>query len=455
VYGIGNGAALPVTRAGAALSSAAMLPALAKLAVSLVPSAASQAPADWPQFGGPNGNNRVGSLATDFAWGAEGPKVLWRAPTGPGFGGVAVQGGEVFLFDCELGESELLRVFDLESGAEKWSTAYEAKGRVAFPGSRCVPAVTADAVYASGAFGHVTCFDRETHEIRWQEHMQETYGGEDPGFGFSSSPIVVDDLVVFSALGAEVGLVAFDLASGEERWVTEGVGFSHSTPVRMTLLGEPQLVILGTGDTPTGLDEAAPMSITSIDPRDGARKWQHVVTLSRLPIPGPLQIDEQRFFLTGGYRSGSKLLRIAKQGDGYAFEELFTCERGAQTHFPLLHGEHLYLLANENWNERPVSRRSEGGLVCLGLDGKERWRTGDAPYFGRGNALLAGDHLLIQDGYDGTLRVVQASPEGYRPVAEARLFEGGSRDGQMWAPMALSGERLLLRSQEELVCVQL
>jgi hypothetical protein len=40
-------------------------------------------------------------------------------------------------------------------------------------------------------------------------------------------------------------------------------------------------------------------------------------------------------------------------------------------------------------------------------------------------------------------------------VADARLFESTSRDGQMWAPMALAGGRLLLRSQEELVCVRL
>lgn len=435
-----------------ALSSAAMPLALVSLVATLVPSPALQ---DWPQFGGPNGDNRVARLATDFAWGEAGPKVLWRVPTGPGFGGAAVQGGEVFLFDCVLGESDVLRVFDLETGAEKWSVSYEAPGRVGFPGSRCVPAVTADAVYASGPFGHVTCFDRETHEIRWQDHVQETYGGEDPGFGFSSSPILVDDLVVFSALGAEVGLVAFDRASGEERWVTEGVGFSHSTPVRMSLLGEPQLVVLATADPATGQDLAAPMSLTSFDPRDGSRKWRHELTLTRLPVPGPVQIDAERFFLTGGYRSGSKLMRIAKKGGEYAFEELFACERGSQTHYPLLHGEHLYLLANENWNERPAARQAEGGLVCLGLDGKERWRTGAAPYFGRGSALLAGDHLLIQDGFDGTLRVVQASPEGYRQVAEAKLFATAARDGQMWAPMALSGERLLLRSQEELVCVRL
>jgi hypothetical protein len=124
-------------------------------------------------------------------------------------------------------------------------------------------------------------------------------------------------------------------------------------------------------------------------------------------------------------------------------------------HLPLLFEGHLYLLVNENWNQ-PRNNRKEGGLLCLALDGRERWRTGDSPYFGLGNALLAGDRLLVQDGFDGTLRVVRASPEGYRLEAEARLFaENGTRDGQMWAPMALAGRHLLMRSQEELLCVEL
>lgn len=410
---------------------------------------------DWPQFGGPNGDHCAAALDTKFAWGEAGPEVLWRTATGPGFSGAAVQGGEVFLLDCELGESDILRVFDLASGAEKWRCAYDAPGRVSFPGPRCVPTVTADAVYTSGPLGNVTCFDRATHQIRWEEHLAETYGGEDPGFGFSSSPLVVDELVIFSALGEDVGLVALDRKTGAERWVSEGVGLSHSTPALLTLLGEPQLVVLTTETQPTGFDEAAPMTIVSIDPGDGSTNWRHDMTLTRLPIPRALQVDERRLFVTGGYRGGSTLLSIERKDGKVTLAELFHSQRGAQVHAPLRRGEHLYVLANENANE-PRNKRDEGGLMCLGLDGKERWRTGADPYIGLGSALLAGEHLLIQDGYDGTLRVVRASPERYELVAEARLFaENGARNGQMWAPMALAGKRLILRSQEELVCVEL
>lgn len=425
-----------------------MLPLLATLALSLHPQ-------DWPQLGGPNGDNRAPATGSRYDWSEGGPVVLWRTGTGPGFGGPAVQGSEAFLLDCELGESEFLRVFDLATGVETWSGGYEAKGRVGFPGSRCVPAVTADAVYTSGTFGHATCYDRAKREIRWAQHLVEVYGGEDPGFGFSCSPLVVGDVVVFSALGSEVGLVALDRATGEERWVSEGIGLSHSSPALLDLHGEEQLVILTTAAQPSGFDQAAPMTITSIDPEDGRVKWRHDLTLTRLPIPHAVQVDAERLFLTGGYRGGSTLLRVQRKDAEYAFEELFHVERGAQVHLPLLHAEHLFLIVNENWND-PRNKRSEGGLMCLGLDGKERWRTGAEPYFGRGSALLAGEHLLVQDGFDGTLRVVRASAAAFEPVAEARLFPASDeRDGQMWAPMALSGSRLLLRSQEELLCVQL
>ena len=57
---------------------------------------------------------------------------------------------------------------------------------------------------------------------------------------------------------------------------------------------------------------------------------------------------------------------------------------------------------------------------------------------------------------DGILRVVKASPEGYELVAEADVFAfDDDRDQKAWAPMALAGKRLLMRSQEELICVEL
>jgi outer membrane protein assembly factor BamB len=425
------------------------------LACALVPLSLRSASEDWPQFLGPERSGDAGAVELSFDWPESGPAVAWRAGIGPGFGGVAVQGGEVFLFDRVDHERDVLRVFSLETGAELWSAGYAVPGRLQFPGSRTVPAVVETRVVTCGGFGHVAVFDRETKALDWIVDLEEAYAGEQPMFGWSAAPLVHEGLVIVPALAKEAGLVAFELETGAELWKSEAVGHSHSTPTLVELLGKKQVLFLSTIEQATGEDASSPMAITSFDPANGKTLWRHTLTLTRLPIPGPLAVDGERIFLTGGYDGGSTLLRISRDGTEYAFEELFHIARGAQVHRPLLYGGHLYLLANENKNHEG-SRRKDGGLLCLALDGKELWRTGDEPFFGRGSAILAGEHLLIQDGFDGTLRVVRASPEGYAQVAEAQVFsQSRDRDRQMWAPMALAGNRLLMRSQEELVCVQL
>jgi outer membrane protein assembly factor BamB len=409
---------------------------------------------DWPRFQGPNRNGKVAAVPSDYDWGEDGPGVVWMGEVEAGYGGVSVKDGEVFLLDRDAG-GDILRVLDLETGEEKWSTGYEAPGRVNFPGSRSVPTVEEEYVYTLGVFGHVTCFDREDGAIAWQTDMTEVYGGEQPVFGWSGSPLVYDGTVVMTPLGRDIGLVGVDAETGEELWVTESVGYSHSSPVLLHLLGETQLVFLSNANSGSGQDQAAPTIISAFDPEDGTPLWQTETMLTRLPIPGPVQVDDERFFLTGGYRAGSTMMKITKDGGDYAFEELFHIDRGAQVHLPILHDEHLFVIVNENWNDQR-SRRKEGGLLCLDLDGEEVWRTADDPYLGRGNLLLAGDNLLIQDGYSGTLRVVPATSAGYAPIAEVNVFGvEDERDHNMWAPMALAGNYLLLRSQEELLCLEL
>ncbi len=417
---------------------------------------AQQGPDNWGEFLGPNRTGSVDASGLNFKWGEDGPETAWVVPIGSGYGGPAIRDDEIYLLDRKVGSEDILRVLELETGDELWRVSWEANGRLIFPGSRTVPNVQKDKVYVSTGFGQVRCIDRKSHEIEWHIDMVELYGGEQPMFGWSNSPLVIGDLVIVTPLGPDIGLVALDRFEGEEVWVTETVGYSHSTPKFLDLHGDPQILFCSTEAKGSGRDSSAPMWVSSFDPEEGELIWRHETTLTRLPIPGPIQIDDERIFITGGYRGGSTMLRVEKKGSKYKVDELFHIERGSQIHTPLLHGDHLYVIVNENWNHDNRARRKEGGLLCLDLEGKELWRTGADPYFGRGNSILAGDHLLIQDGFNGVLRVVEPSPKGYKQIAEADLFgvEGG-RDKQMWAPMALAKGHLVLRSQEELMCVVL
>ncbi len=413
------------------------------------------ATADWPRYLGPEGNGVGAWPAETFEWPEDGPSVCWRIDIGTGYGGVAVADGQVFLFDREKGERDVLRVIDIDSGEEVWSAGYEQKGRLNFDGSRTVPTIAGHLVFATSGFGRVACFDREAQALVWNVDLEADHGGVPPMFGWSAHPVVYGDTLIVTPLGPEIGLAALDVKDGSLRWKTGHVGYSHSTPVVAKFQGREQLLFNACPNSATGQDKAMPATVWSFDPTTGKTLWRHDLTLSRLPVPPPVVVDEERLFVTGGYRAGSVMLRFA-EGDGAEpkITEAFRSTRGAQIHVPLLYEQHLYALVNENWTESRRNR-AEGGLACFDLKGKEVWRTGGDPYFGRGGMVQVADALLIQDGFDGELAAVRATPKGYDEIGRFSAFDIRSRDGELWAPPAVYGTMVFLRSKEELVCIEL
>ena len=77
---------------------------------------------------------------------------------------------------------------------------------------------------------------------------------------------------------------------------------------------------------------------------------------------------------------------------------------------------------------------------------------------GRGGCLYADGMLIIQDGEKGTLRLIEPSPEGFKLLAEANVFDSdltSKKDLKFWSPMALSDGRLYMRGQNRLLCISL
>jgi hypothetical protein len=60
-------------------------------------------------------------------------------------------------------------------------------------------------------------------------------------WGISSSPLIVDDLVIVSLFGT---LAAYDKTSGVQRWTGPIHGGSYSSPHLVTVNGVTQVVIL-------------------------------------------------------------------------------------------------------------------------------------------------------------------------------------------------------------------
>jgi hypothetical protein len=79
------------------------------MTVVAVLSAGSVLAADWPSIYGPAGNSSSDQKGLLRTWPEAGPKVLWTALVGAGFGGPAVRDGKVYLLDRDEQVGDKLR----------------------------------------------------------------------------------------------------------------------------------------------------------------------------------------------------------------------------------------------------------------------------------------------------------------------------------------------------------
>lgn len=400
--------------------------------------------ADWPQMGGPTRDNISPETGLARTWPESGPRVLWSAPLGIGFGSPSIRDGKVYILD-RIGETQdNLRCFDLETGKELWNYAYDAPGSVSHDGSRTAPTVTADRVYSVGLLGHFLCVDLNTHKPVWSKNIRADFGQEVPGWGVAQAPSLYKDLVIVAPQAPDAFVAAYNKDTGDIVWKTRELGgLGYSTPVIATLCGVDQVILV---NAPSG-ESVGTGSVNGLSVEDGSVLWSYHNWNCKIPIPYATALPEDRLFITGGYKAGSAMIQLRLQdGKFTVWEQFRTDEVGSQIQQPLLYQNHLYV--NSNSNER------EDGMMCLTLDGKILWKTRDkekslfSTTFERGPLVLADGLIYNLDGKRGDLYLIEPSPEGYKELAKFHAVDGKS----LWAPMALSGSKLLVRGSEMLKC---
>jgi outer membrane protein assembly factor BamB len=292
--------------------------------------------------------------------------------------------------------------------------------------------------------GHFYCIDRKTHQPVWSKNLVTDFGVDKPGWGFVQSPSVYNDLVIIAPQAAGAYVAAFKKDTGEMAWKSASLGLlGYSTPVVTKLAGVDQVVMIGACEKGGN----NPGQVAGLSVEDGSMLWAYHGFQCFIPIPYPTTLPGDLLFITGGYKAGSAMIKVTQDGGKWAVSEVFKTDAcGSQIHQPLFYGDHLYV--NSNSNERL------DGMMCLTLDGQIKWKTGgslEATTFERGPLLLADGMIIALDGKKGTLHLVEPSPEGFKQLAEAKIFSGK----EIWAPMALSDGKLLVRNQQEMKCLDL
>jgi outer membrane protein assembly factor BamB len=270
------------------------------LAYALLIAAEHAGAQDWPQWRGPNRDNKVTGFTEPKTW----PKELtnkWKVPVGLGESSPVLVGDKVFVFGRQGGDEVTLCV-DAATGKEVWKDSYKAititNAAKAHPGPRSTPAVGDGKICTLGVGGVVSCLDAATGKVVWR--TKDVKGV--PQYYTSSSPLIVDGkCIVFVN-----ALIAYDLASGDSKWEWKAEA-PYGSPVLMTVEGTKQVVTPAKG------------LLAGIGLVDGKELWKIKVAGDNMATP---VVDGQTVIYSLD-PFGTVALKIEKKADGFSAMELW------------------------------------------------------------------------------------------------------------------------------------
>lgn len=290
---------------------------------------------DWSQWRGDHRDAKAAEFSAPATW----PKELtkkWEVAIGDGVATPSLVGDRLYVFSRQDG-NEIARCLNAETGEEIWKDSYASEGTTGgasgFQGPRCSPTVADGKVVTLGVRGILSCYDAATGKVLWRK---DDFPGKWPMFYTSSSPLVVDGLCIAQLGGSDDGgIVAYDLASGEEKWRWTEEGPSNGSPVVMEFDGK-KVVIAPTDKSLVGVTAA-----------DGKQIWKIQYEQGRGTSATPI-VDRETLIVSGP-GSGFTAIGLKSEGGNLQEEELWkNTESTVRFNTPVLKDGSLFGLSTNN-----------------------------------------------------------------------------------------------------------
>ena len=377
--------------------------------------------ADWPQWRGPNRDGKVTGFTAPQTW----PKELtkkWRMKVGSGDATPALVGERLYVF-ARQGDEEVTLCLDAGSGKELWKDKYAAQAVTgpprSHPGPRSSPAVAEGKVVTLGVGGVVSCLDAATGKLVWRK---DPFPKVVPTFFTAMSPIIVDGMAIAQLGGKGNGaIIAYDLASGDEKWRWAEEGPDYGSPILLTVQGTKQIV------TPTE------KSIVGIGVADGKLLWQLPFVPQKMAYNAATPIVDGQTVIYTGKGRGTKAIKIEKQGDGFTAKELWSNPQLAvQFNTPVLKDGLLFGLSDS------------GNLFCINAQtGQTAWA--DTTQHGRGGfaAIVDVGSCLLALPSSSELIVFKPDSKQYGEITRYKVS-----DTPIYAHPIISGKRVFVKDQD-------
>jgi outer membrane protein assembly factor BamB len=383
--------------------------------------AAAKTSTHWTNFRGPDrdGHYREQLVRTD--WGSA-LRPLWKQPVGGGFASFVIADGRAFTAE-QRGGRELAAAYDLATGRELWTSAWDARlqNSPAGDGPRATPTWHDGRLYVLGASGEFRALDAASGRTLWRTDILADAGAGIVDHGLSASPLVVDNTVVVLPGGPNgQSVVAYDRLSGKRVWSALDDGAAYSSPMLVTLAGVRQILTVTAS------------RLVGLSPEQGTLLWEfpwQAGTASQPLITAP-----DRVFISTD--SSGAMLQLSAGAEGrLTSRELWRTNRmNNKFTSPVLHDGYIYGL-------------DQAILACIDAStGELKWKGGR---YGYGQVMLASGHLIVLTE-EGELALVRADPKAHQEITRFPAIAG-----KTWNHPAMSNGILLIRNVEEMAAFDL
>lgn len=378
--------------------------------------------AEWPGFRGPARDGIVHDVRIKTDWSASPPVELWRRQVGPGWSSFSVH-GDYFFTQEQRGDHEVVACYALKTGTPVWRHSNSARfwEAVGGAGPRGTPTLHSGRVYTLGATGIINVLNANDGSVIWSRNVVDDTGVPVPTWAFSSSPLVMDELVIVSVAST---LIAYHRDTGDPQWILPSEAKEcYSSPHLVQIEGIWQILFQNAAGT------------HGVLPDKGMRLWSYPWV--GCPIVQPTMTADGEILVNAGDRNGIRCIAVSRSGEEWMVQERWRSNR-LKPHF----NDSVVLNGCVYGFDGPY-------LVCIDLeDGKRQWRGGR---YGRGQIVLLADQgLLLVASEQGGLVLVNTADGQFEELARFQAVTG-----KTWNHMVLVDDVLLMRNAQEMVAFRM
>jgi outer membrane protein assembly factor BamB len=393
--------------------------------------------ADWPQWRGPNRDGISKETGLLGAWPAEGPRLVWQVKDlGGGYATPSVAGGRIYIVSNKGIEEESVQALDAKDGKQIWSTRLGKVGNPdqspSYPGARSTPTVDGGKVYALGSDGDLACIEAADGKLIWAKNLRTDFGGKPGTWAYSESPLVDGEIVLCTPGGADATVVALNKTNGSPVWKAAVPGGDAA--------GYSSLVIVDTGGVKQYVAYTA-NGLVGLNAKDGKFLWRYDKTKGQRGMSILTPVIGQGLVYSGAGRVGGGTVKLSPDQQAVKADEVyFDAKLPSAIGGAVLVGEFLY------------GTGSGPALLCVDFkSGQVKWSDRSAAP----GALCAAEGRLYLHGENGTVVLVEATPEGYRELGRFTPVDAPRAASQMektWAYPVIADGRLYVRNKQSLWC---